>query len=153
VEWKGNAVMKAEDLQRLLHLAVGQPADAVRLAADLEKVAKLYHTHGYMMARITAKPLLDDEKNTVHYDLNVVEGDQFKMGDLDILGLDSGAKAHLQAAWKLGEGEPYNSDYPKKFLDETSRLLPVGVPWDIAVHEAVNEKDKTVDVTLRFTPK
>jgi outer membrane translocation and assembly module TamA len=106
-----------------------------------------------MTARITPKPLLDDDKSTVHYDLYVIEGDQFKMGELEFVGLDSQAKAHLQAAWKLGEGDPYDGEYPKQFLDETSRLLPRGVPWGISVHEAVNEKDKTVDVTLRFTPK
>jgi outer membrane protein assembly factor BamA len=153
VEWKGNAVVKVEDLQHLIHLPTGQPADAVRLVTDLEDVAKLYHTRGYMTARITPKPLLDDDKSTVHYDLYVIEGDQFKMGELEIVGLDSQAKAHLQAAWTLGEGEPYNGEYPKQFLEETSRLLPRGVPWGISIHEAVNEKDKTVDVTLRFTPK
>jgi outer membrane protein insertion porin family len=150
VDWKGNTVFRAEDLQSQIHLPAGQPADAVRLVSDLEKVAKLYHTKGYMAARIAAKPLLDDDHSTVHYDLNVFEGDQFKMGELEIIGLDSQAKAHLQAAWKLGEGEPYDSEYYKKFLEETSRFVPAAVPWDIRVHEAVNDKDKTVDVTIRF---
>ena len=150
VDWKGNTVIPAEDLQRQIHLPAGQPADAVHLISDLEKVAKLYHMKGYMTARIAPKPLLDDDQSTVHYDLNVVEGDQFKMGEFEIIGLDSQAKAHLQAAWKLNEGEPYNSEYYKKFLEETSRFVPAGVPWDIKVHEAVNEKDKTVDVTIRF---
>jgi outer membrane protein assembly factor BamA len=149
-DWKGNTVFRAEDLQSHIHLPAGQPADAVRLVSDLEKVAKLYHTKGYMAARIAAKPLLDDNHSTVHYDLNVFEGDQFKMGELEIIGLDSQAKGHLQAAWKLGEGEPYDSEYYKKFLEETSRFVPAAVPWDIKVHEAVNDKDKTVDVTIRF---
>jgi outer membrane protein assembly factor BamA len=153
VEWKGNSVVKVEDLRNLIHLPVGQPADAVGLAKDLEKVTKLYHTRGYMTARVTPKPSMDDDQGTVHYDLNVVEGEQFQMGELEILGLDSQAKAQMQAAWKLREGEPYNGEYAKQFLDETSRLLPRGVPWGISVHEAVNEKDKTVDVTLRFTPR
>jgi outer membrane protein insertion porin family len=153
VEWKGNTVFPAEDLQRFIHLPASQPADAVHLVGDLEKAAKFYHTKGYMTARITPKPLLDDDHSTVHYDLTVLEGDQFEMGDLEIIGLDSQTKARLQAAWKLAEGEPYNSEYPAKFLGETSRLVPAGVPWDIRIQEAVNEKDKTVDVTLRFTPK
>jgi len=86
----------------------------------------------------------------VHYDLNVVEGDQYKMGELEIVGLDTGAKAHLQDAWALHEGEPYNADYAKKFLAATDRLLPAGVAWAVSIHEAVNAKDKTVDVTIRF---
>ncbi len=150
VDWKGNIVFSADDLQRQIHLPAGQPADAVHLVSDLEKVAKLYHTKGYMAARITPKPLLDDDHSTVHYDLNVLEGDQFKMGELEIIGLDSQAKTHLQAAWKLNEGDPYDGEYYKKFLEETSRFVPAGVPWDIKVHEAVNDKDKTVDVTIRF---
>ncbi len=153
VEWSGNAVLPAEDLQRLLHLPVGQPADAVRLAKDLEDVGKLYRTKGYMNAHITPKPLLDDDKSTVRYDLAVVEGAQFKMGELEIIGLDSQAKAHMEAAWKLREGQPYNGEYPKKFLDDTTRFLPSGVHWGVSIHEAVNEKDKTVDVTLRFTAR
>jgi outer membrane protein assembly factor BamA len=150
VDWKGNTVFPAGDLQRQIQLPAGQPVDAVHLISDLEKVAKLYHTKGYMTARITPKPLLDEDHSTVHYDLNVVEGDQFKMGEFEIMGLDSQAKARLQAAWKLSEGQPYDSEYYKKFLEETSHFVPASVSWDIKVHEAVNEKDKTVDVTIRF---
>ena len=153
VEWKGNTVVAAADLQPLIHLTAGQPADAIRLTSDLEQAAKLYHTKGYMTARITPKPLLDDDHSTVRYELNVQEGDQFKMGEFEVIGLDSQAKAHLQAAWKLREGDPYDSEYPKRFLNETSRLIPAGIPWQIGIHEAVNEKDKTVDVTIRFAAK
>jgi outer membrane protein assembly factor BamA len=151
VEWKGNTVIAAPDLQHLIHLSNGQPADAVRLIRDLEEVAKLYHTRGYMTARITPQAVLDDERSTVHYDLNVVEGDQFKMGEFEVAGLDSQAQARIEAAWKLREGEPYDSEYPKRFLNENSKLVPGGVPWAIGIHEAVNEKDKTVDVTIRFS--
>jgi outer membrane protein assembly factor BamA len=151
VEWKGNQVMAAQDLQKLIHLSTGQPADAVQLVSDMETIAKVYHTKGYMAARISPKPELDDEHSTVRYELNVTEGDQFKMGEFEVLGLDSQARAHLQSAWKLREGEPYNSEYPRKFLNENTRLVPGGVPWKIGIHEAVNDKDKTVDVTIRFS--
>jgi len=153
VQWKGNAVFASNDLEPLIHLPVGQPADAVHLNRDLEKVAAFYHTKGYMTARITPKAVLDDEHSTVRYDLNVVEGDQFKMGELEIIGLDSQAKARLVAAWKLPEGDPYNTEYPRRFLNEQSRLIPAAIPWEIGIHEAVNDRDKTVDVTIRFSSK
>jgi len=153
VTWKGNAVLPAEQLQSLLHLQLGQPADAVRLAADLESVQKLYHARGYMAARIQAEPRMDDATSTVHYDLSVVEGDQFQMGELEIVGLDSQAKARLQNAWTLREGQPYNSDYPKEFLKSAFHLIPHDEQWVADIREAVDTKDKTVDVTLRFTAK
>ena len=86
----------------------------------------------------------------MRYDLNIVEGDLYKMGELQILGLDTQAKARMQAAWRLPEGQPYNADYPKKFLDDTRDLLPRGVPWAVSVHETPDAKDKTVDVEIRF---
>ncbi|MBI3475924.1 MAG: hypothetical protein HY010_09340 [Acidobacteria bacterium] len=150
VEWKDNKVFQGDELQRLIHLSTGKPADAVQLVSDLEAVGKLYHGKGYMMARVTPKPTLDDEHSTVHYALVVSEGDQFKMGEFEVTGLDSQSRAHLQSVWKLREGDPYDSEYPRKFINETSRFVPSGVPWKIGIHEAVNEKDKTVDVTIRF---
>jgi outer membrane protein assembly factor BamA len=153
VVWKGNRVIAADDLQRLIHLPFGQPADSVHLVSDLEQVAKLYHTKGYMAARVTPKAIFDDEHSTVHYDLTVDEGEQFKMGEFEITGLDSQAKAHLMAAWKLHEGDPYDSEYAKRFLNETSRFVPAAIPWEIGIHEAINDRDKTVDVTIRFSSK
>jgi len=82
--------------------------------------------------------------------VNIVEGDLYKMGELEILGLDTQATARMQAAWTLREGQPYNADYSKKFLDDTGQLLPRGVRWDISIHETLEVKDKTVDVEIRF---
>lgn len=153
VAWQGNAAVKTDELQSMIHMPVGQPADAVRLARELESVNRLYRSRGYMAAQVTAEPTIDDAQATVRYELKVVEGDQYKMGELEVVGLDTQATAHLQQAWTLHEGEPYNGEYAKKFLDSTNALLPGGVTWNIDVHESVNAKDKTVDVTLRFRPR
>ncbi len=153
IAWKGNVVVKTHELQDMIHMPLGQPADAVRLARGLESVNRLYRSRGYMAAQVTAQSTIDDAQATVRYELNVVESDQYKMGELDIVGLDTQATEHLQQAWTLHEGEPYNGEYAKKFLDSTNALLPGGVTWNIAVHESVNAKDKTVDVTLRFRPR
>ena len=153
VVWKGNSAVKVDELQGLIHMPTGQPANSVRLMSDLEGVHKLYRSRGYMAAQATPAAAIDDENSTVRYDLKVVEGDQYKMGELEIVGLDTGAKAHLQDAWTLREGDPYNADYAKKFLDATNQLLPAGVSWAVSIHEAVDAKDKTVDVTIRFQVK
>jgi len=150
VVWKGNSAVKVEELQGLIHMPAGEPANAVRLTNDLASVRKLYRSRGYMAAQVAPASAIDDEKSTVHYDINVVEGDQYKMGELEIVGLDTQAKAHLENAWTLHEGDPYNADYAKKFLEDTNRLFPAGVSWAVSIHEAVNAKDKTVDVTIRF---
>jgi outer membrane protein insertion porin family len=150
VDWKGNSAITTTEVASLVHMPPGQPADAVRLLRDIDAVGKLYRSRGDMTAQVKPDAQCDDEKSTVHYDLNVVEGDQYKMGELEIAGLDTQAKARMQEAWTLREGQPYNADYPKKFLDDTRQLVPRGVPWAIGVHESLDAKDKTVDVEIRF---
>ena len=150
VDWKGNSAITTREVAALVHMPPGQPADAVRLLRDIDAVGKLYRSRGYMTAQVKPDAQCDDEKSTVHYDLNVVEGDQYKMGELEIAGLDTQAKARMQEAWTLREGQPYNADYPKKFLDDTRQLVPRGVQWAIGVHESLDAKDKTVDVEIRF---
>src|SRR5260370_15854209 len=103
-----------------------------------------------MTVQIQSDPQFDEEKNTVHYDLNIVEGDLYKMGELEILGLDTQATARMQGAWTLREGQPYNADYPEKFRDDTGQLLPRGVRRVISIHQTPEAKDKTDDVWVRF---
>jgi outer membrane protein assembly factor BamA len=150
VDWKGNSAITTAEVAPLLHLPSGQPADAVRLLRDLENVTKLYRGRGYMTVQVKPDAQFDNEKSTVHYDLNIIEGALYKMGELEIAGLDTQAKARLQAAWTLREGQPYNADYPRKFLDDTRDLVPRGVQWSVSVHETPDAKDKTVDVEIRF---
>ena len=149
-EWKGNSAIATSEVAPLLHLTTGQPADAVRLGRDIENVSKLYRSRGYMAVQVKPDAQFDENKSSVHYDVNVAEGDLYKMGELEINGLDTQAKARMQEAWKLREGQPYNADYPKKFLDDTRQLLPRGLQWAISVHETPDAKDKTVDVEIRF---
>ena len=150
VDWKGNSAIKIAELVTLLHLPTGQPADTVRLLRDIEKIGKLYRSRGYMTVQIKPDAQLDDEKGTVHYDLNIVEGDLYKMGELEILGLDTQATARMQEAWTLREGQPYNAEYPEQFRNDTGQILPRGVRWVVSIHETLEAKDKTVDVEIRF---
>jgi outer membrane protein assembly factor BamA len=153
VDWKGNSAITTSEVAPLIHLPPGQPADAVRLLRDIEAVGKLYRSRGYMAVEIKPDAQCDDEKSTVRYDLNVVEGDQYMMGELEIAGLDTQAKAHMREAWVLREGQPYNADYAKKFLDDARQRAPRGVQWAISIHESLDAKDKTVDVEIRFQPQ
>jgi len=97
-------------------------------------------------------PELDDGAGSVRYRLEIGERDVYKMGELEIQGLDSHTTARLVDAWKLRGGDPYDSSYPAKFREETKDFLPSG-EWNVALHESVDEKDKVVDVTMRFDPK
>jgi outer membrane protein assembly factor BamA len=148
----GCKAFPADRLKELVHLTPGQPANAVQLEADLETIKKLYGTRGYMTATIEPKADTDDANSTVSYHLLVSEGDVFAMGDLEIRGLDSESTARLQAEWKIQGGQPYDSSYPKEFLEQAFKQHWLIGDWNTSIRESVNAKEKTVDVTLRFDP-
>ena len=148
--WDGHKAFPVEKLQSVIHLQAGQPANAVQLQADLEEIHKLYGTVGRMTASVKPEPDFDDATSTVAYKLHVQEGEVFHLGDVEIQGMDAKVADRLRDAWTLRETDPYDSSYPKRFIDQSWKLLPPNLNWTVSIHEAVNEKDQTVDVSLRY---
>ena len=95
VTWKGNSAVTTDEASHIFHLVVDHPADAVRVTSDAENLLKLYRSRGYMTAEVKPVAQLDEEKNTVHYDVNIDEGDLYKMGELEIIGVDKIGRAHV----------------------------------------------------------
>jgi outer membrane protein assembly factor BamA len=149
-EFEGNTAFSTDKLQNLIHAKPGQVANGLRLKSDLETIPKLYGTMGYMTASVKAAPQFDDSTHSVAYKLDVHEGNVFHLGDLDIQGLDPKTTDRLREAWTLRETDPYDTTYPRRFFEQTVKLLSRDLTWTISIHEGVNEKEKTVDVTLRY---
>ena len=152
IEFSGRGVFPTDQLKKLIHQPIGEPANELRLHQDMEAVQKLYGTRGYMAAVARPAPTFDDDKATVSYLVEITEGDKYTMGDLDIRGLDSHTTARLAEAWKIRGGDSYDSSYLSKFLDETNDMLPGG-QWNVTPHVTLDDSGKTVDVTIRYDPK
>jgi outer membrane protein assembly factor BamA len=146
----GNKVFPNDVLLKLIHAQVGEPINVLELESDLAAVEHLYGTRGYVVAAIKLRREVDDTALSVKCALTLGEGDIYTMGDLDIHGLDSPTTANMQALWTLRPGDTYNSDYPRQFVEQADKKTG---DWNITIHESINTKDKTVDVTLRFDPK
>lgn len=151
MEWAGDGSLPVDNVQPLIHLSSGQPANAVQLEADLAAVRKLYGTQGYLKVKITPQPDFNDSESSVSYKLLVQQGDQYHLGEVDFQGVDEKVKARLREDWHLRQSEPYDASYGERFIKESWRDLPAGVPWNIKYHESLNESDKTVDVTLMYS--
>ena len=152
IEFSGAKAFPSDKLREFIRQKTGEPANVVELDEDLAVIEKLYGTRGYMDASVKPMPEMDDSQSTVKYTLAVHEGDVFKMGDLDIRGIDNRSASRVVEAWKLLSGDVYDSSYSERFLKNIEQILPGG-PWRVTVHETPDEKDKTVDVMLRFDRK
>ncbi len=153
IELAGYKSFSAETLRQLMQAEMNQPANAVQFDTDIEAMKKLYGTRGFMAVNIQPYPEMDDANSTVIYRLRIQEGEVYSMGDLDIRGLDARLTARLEDDWRLRGGNPYDSSYPKQFLDRENKEISVLSDWDASVRESLNPKEHTVDVTLRFNQK
>jgi outer membrane protein assembly factor BamA len=153
LEWSGNHAFPSEQLQAMIRLKPGLPANTVQLGDNLAEVRTLYGSHGYVGATIKVNAQFDDAQSTVAMQLEVKEGDVYHMGELEFRGLDNGLTAKLREAWKLRPGEVYDATYLEQYLPQAHKLLPVSLDWDVASHVTANVRDKTVDVDLQYSVK
>jgi outer membrane protein assembly factor BamA len=153
IEIAGYKTISAESLRPLIHGQMGQPANTIQLQSDLEAIKRFYGMRGYMAALVRWEPEFDDARSWVNYRIFIKEGDVYKMGDLDIQGLDSKTTARLQNDWTLRGGDTYDSSYPRRFTNEALKQVLTMGDWNTDIHETVSQRDKTVDVTIRFDPK
>ena len=151
-ELEGCKAFSAEALRSVMHTQPGEPANGVQVDADIEAMKKLYGTRGYMAAGIQPVSEMDDANATVRMVLRIEEGDIYTMGDLEFRGLDSRTTARLQDEWKLRGGDTYDSSYAGRFLEQVDKEISLMGDFNTSVRESLN-KDKTVDVTLRFNPR
>ena len=153
IHWQGNTVVAVEKLQEVVHLKEGEAANAVELNDDLDAVKKLYGSKGYLFARIDMVPTMDDAQFTVNYQLNVTEGDLYRMGNLELDGLDADASRKMVAQWQMKRGDPYDNTYLRKFFGLMYRDVGLRRPYNVVPKESINQQDKTVSVALHFMPK
>ena len=153
IAWAGNRVFPDGQLQDLIHLKNGDPANAVQLQDDLDEVHKLYGTKGYLFAHADASPEMDDTQSTVHYQISVTEGDLYRMGELQVDGLDAEAAKTVVAQWQLKKGDPYDNGYLQRFFKVMHPNSGQRVSYSIVPKQAINQQDKTVSVSLHFVAK
>jgi len=151
--WSGNRELTTDKLQKMVHAEVGQPADTVRLEQELKQIQKLYGSRGFMLASLKANAEFEDAVGTVVVVIDVEEGYEFHMGDLEFRGLDNGLMAKLRDAWKLRKGDVYDGEYLDQYLPVAYKLLPPNFDWQASPHVTPNLRDKTVDVDLIYSVK
>jgi outer membrane protein assembly factor BamA len=153
LEFSGYKAFPADTLRNLVHLKPGQPANVRQLTEDLEGIKQLYGTRGYIDVRIDCVPELNESELSVRYVLRFREGEVYKMGDLEILGVDSRINGRLQNIWTLRTGDTFDASYPGRFVAQALKQVMTTGEWSTDIQETRNQKDRTLDVTVRFDPK
>jgi outer membrane protein insertion porin family len=154
--WTGNMAIDDATLSRLVSVKPGELADGMKLASSWQQIELEYGHRGYLDAKVTPVLQFDNTNGTVRYDVNILEGPQYRMGELVITGLSLDGERRLRNAWRLAPGQVFD----KTFLDSTLAKLEkptVAIFGDLPVHYAQmghwlrpNPENHVVDVLIDF---
>jgi outer membrane protein assembly factor BamA len=144
--WAGNTLIPSEELSKLITAKAGQPLNFVRLEEDLGRARKAFGRFGREAASV--KPVPEFGENSVSYTFEVTEGDLFRMGRLEITGVDGETARKLTESWNLAEGQPYDNTYSQKFIAAFAYKIGRQVEWMVA--EDTDDQRKKVNVKLEL---
>jgi outer membrane protein assembly factor BamA len=151
-EWDGNAALSAAELDASFGMKTGELADGLKIDKALMAVAKAYERRGYLLLRLKPDAQFADATRRVTYRINVREGDQFRMGTLNIKGLSAADTNRLKAMWKLQPGDVYDAHYSEEFMRKALPLIlrPGTRPPQINFSVKPDRQKLTADVTIDF---
>jgi outer membrane protein assembly factor BamA len=146
----GECPMNPYDLLRAGDFKKGDIANFDLVGEGVERIRAALTHDGYLNAKATTSRNVDDAKKSVDVTVTVEAGQQYKMGKLEVKGLDLTAESEIKKIWTVKEGGPFNPDYPDFFLKRVKEDGMFDNLGGTTADTQKNEKNHTVDVTLTF---
>src|SRR5262245_29606619 len=125
----------------------------------------VYNQHGYLKAAIQQpqsslsasgacanEPVFDDARQTVTYQVAVIEGPEYRMGQVTIMGLPEDEAARVKAAWGLKAGEVFDTSYFTVFHNKIARegLIKQAKGLRAVRDLKLDDQKLTVDVLVKY---
>lgn len=156
VEGYRNVELDAASALALGGVKLGEVADGMKIEALWQKIEAYYGQRGYLDMKLTAEPIFDDAAHKVSYRAVILEGAQYRMGEMVITGLSLDAEKRLRQAWQILPGQIFDDGYYElhlKILSKPSRDIFGDLPVHYNEFGHLLRPDKnrhTVDVLLDF---
>lgn len=91
--------------------------------------------------------LNDDDGGRIDLVMKIDEGKQYRVGEIEFIGLDESSQNRLKPQLRLGE--PFNRALIDELLKQNKSLLPADASWQ-DVHITRNTKEGVVYVRFGF---
>lgn len=106
---------------------------------------------GYLKPTYHALKVIHDEDNTADVTVEVEPGPEYKMGRLDIAGLDIESEPEIRKMWSLKTGDPYRKGYAEHFLAGVRERRVLDFLGE--THSDVKLDDANAQVNVKLTFK
>ena len=156
VQWGGNSAISAAALSSVLAKKPGDVADGQAIEVGWDRVSEEYGRHGYLEAKLDPQALFDDQAHSVSYRVSVVEGPQYRCGNVIITGVSLPAEQRIRGAWPIPQAEVFDRLRYEEFLAKLDKRS-TEIFGDLPIHYdqvghwlRTDAKRGIVDVLLDF---
>ncbi|MFQ5560411.1 MAG: POTRA domain-containing protein, partial [Nitrospinota bacterium] len=121
------------------------------LKTDLLKLQNFYGNNGYIQFRIEDPRVeIDKESGEIHIGFYLHEGDQFKVGKLDVTGDEIYTEEKIRTALKIKPGDIFDrSLFGKDIFSITELYLVKGFAYaDVLPKTKIDNEKKVVDIAI-----
>jgi len=145
----GDSAIPEAELRAAVSLQDEEICNEGLIHRGIDELTKLYDSKGYMDFTVGADTQLDDDlRPGISLVLNLDLQKQYRIGNVDIAGLDPKLEARLRAI--VRPGEIYLPYAVADFFEQNKSKLPSGLnPWK-AMHVHFNGKDGIIDLVFEF---
>jgi outer membrane protein assembly factor BamA len=141
-------VFSPEELRNSMPLQEGDILNVEKVREGLDALKLLYGAHGYIDFVAVPNTEIDDEHQTVSLLFELDEERQYRIGKIEVFGLDARSESAL--IWKIKTGDVFNNEALRAFLDENQSNFPAGSYWAEDPNIVRHAKTGTVDVEFTF---
>jgi len=144
---EGHTAIPFDELRKLVPLQKGDVFAIDKLRVAFDALHRRYGQMGYI--DFISEPAfdIDEEKGVINLTLRLVEGKQFRVATVEVLGADPRTESELRTATPIGE--PFDDEMIEAAIDRNRSKLPEGAgPQDINILR--NSKTGTVSVSFDF---
>ncbi|HUF92379.1 MAG TPA: outer membrane protein assembly factor BamA [Candidatus Limnocylindria bacterium] len=126
---RGNTGLTARQIKRAMATQERQyyilrgTVQRQRLEEDIERIVALYNDHGYIQARVDSHDIaVDRDRARVTVTIDVVEGPQFRVGEIKVTGVTLVPESEVRRQLKLKGGDVFSRTALRESTREIAEL-------------------------------
>ena len=155
ITFTGNKqITNTKALRATFPIKDGDWFNVTEIQKGLDNLKKAYGGLGYINFGAIPKPIYDDQKKTVSFDIDIDEGKQFYVSRIEFQGNTITRDRVIRRELMLDEGSVYNSqlwEYSLLRLNQLEYFEPLKVDQDSEAHQ--DPDNGTVELLLKVKEK
>jgi outer membrane translocation and assembly module TamA len=146
LRFRNNRALSSERLLTAFSIHGGDVFATDKIREGLDNMRKLYATAGYINFTPVPNTTIDDQHRTIDFEVDVDEGNMFRVDDILIVGVGQRRELELLEKFPLYPADPFNPSAVEQFYRQnTNNPDPAR-----AIQVKQNVSANTVDVIIDF---